>query len=89
MLAVGSILYPAMLEAGYTKRFAIGSLCCGGTLGIIIPPSIPMIIYGIATETNIADLFLAGIFPGLLLTALLGGWSLWTNRHMKPVPFSD
>ena len=87
LLAVGSVLYPILLEAGYGKRFALGSLTSAGTLGIIIPPSIPLILYGIVTETNIADLFMAGVGPGLLLTAALGGYGLWVNRHLTPVRF--
>ena len=87
LLAVGAILYPALLEAGYPKRFALGSLTSAGTLGIIIPPSIPLIIYGIVTETSIADLFLAGIIPGILLTFALAGYSFWTNRKLPAVPF--
>lgn len=82
LLAVGTILYPALLKSGYSKRFALGALTSGGTLGIIIPPSIPLILYGLVTEKSIADLFIAGIIPGLMLTAGLAGYSLFTNRHM-------
>jgi C4-dicarboxylate transporter, DctM subunit len=88
LLAVGAVMYPAMIRAGYSKRYALGSLCAAGTLGIIIPPSIPMILYGIMTQTNIADLFIAGIGPGLLLTSLFVGYSLIVNRHMPASPFS-
>lgn len=88
LLAVGTVLYPALKEAGYDKRFALGALSSGGTLGIIIPPSIPLIIYGIITETSIADLFLAGIIPGLLLTFVLSGYGFIRNRHIAGVPFS-
>jgi C4-dicarboxylate transporter DctM subunit len=76
-------MYPALLQAGYSKRYAIGALCTGGTLGVIIPPSIPMILYGVMTRTSIADLFLAGIAPGLLLTAVLVVYSIWLNRHNR------
>lgn len=84
MIAVGSILYPAMKEAGYTNRFALGTVVSGGTLGIIIPPSIPLILYGLVTETSIVDLFLAGIMPGLVLIALMTAYSIWANRHKPP-----
>lgn len=87
LLAVGTILYPALLENGYPKRFALGALTSGGTLGIIIPPSIPLILYGIVTENSIADLFLAGIIPGLMIAIVLAGYSFWTNRSMEPQPF--
>ena len=81
MIAVGSVLYPAMKEAGYTNRFALGTVVSGGTLGIIIPPSIPLILYGLVTETSIVDLFLAGIIPGLVLVALMTAYAIWANRN--------
>lgn len=87
LLAVGTILYPALLQNGYSKRFALGALTSGGTLGIIIPPSIPLILYGIVTENNISDLFLAGILPGLLLAFVLAGYSFWVNRDMPAQAF--
>jgi C4-dicarboxylate transporter DctM subunit len=83
LLAVGSIMYPALVQAGYGKRFAIGVICAGGTLGIIIPPSIPLILYGVMTNTSVADLFLAGILPGLMLTGLFAVYALavnWSKR---------
>ena len=82
LLAVGTILYPALLREGYSRSFSLGALTSGGTLGIIIPPSIPLILYGIVTEKSISDLFTAGIMPGLLLTAVLGIYALWFNRHL-------
>lgn len=82
LLAIGPIAYPALLENGYSKPFALGALCSAGTLGIIVPPSIPLILYGVATRTSITDLFLAGIGPSLLLTALLAGYAFWHNRHL-------
>ncbi len=87
MLAVGAIMYPALLEQGYDRRFAIGALAAGGTLGIIIPPSIPLILYGIMTETSITDLFLAGIGPGLLLTGMMIAYSLWRCRSLPATPW--
>lgn len=87
LLAVGTILYPALLQNGYSKRFALGALTSGGTLGIIIPPSIPLILYGIVTETSIADLFIAGIIPGVLIATVLAGYSLWVNRNMPAQRF--
>jgi C4-dicarboxylate transporter DctM subunit len=87
LLAVGTILYPALINNGYTKRFALGALTSGGTLGIIIPPSIPLILYGIVTETNIADLFLAGIIPGIMIAVALAGYSFWVNRTMPAEKF--
>jgi C4-dicarboxylate transporter DctM subunit len=87
LLAVGTILYPALIQNGYPKRFALGALTSGGTLGIIIPPSIPLILYGIVTETSIADLFIAGMIPGVMIAVTLAFYSYWTNRHMPADQF--
>lgn len=80
LLAIGSVMYPALMQAGYSRAFAAGSLCAGATLGVIIPPSIPLILYGVMTQTSITELFRAGIGPGLLLAALMAGYSLLHNR---------
>lgn len=82
MLAVGTVMYPAMIAARYDNKFALGAVMSGGTLGIIIPPSIPMIVYGLVTETSITELFTSGIGPGILLTILLSVYSMWHNRAM-------
>lgn len=82
LIAVGSIMYPALLKAGYSRNFAMGSLCAAGTLGIIVPPSIPLILYGVMTETSIADLFKAGIGPAILLTVLICFYALVVNRSI-------
>jgi C4-dicarboxylate transporter DctM subunit len=79
--AVGSMVIPAMQERGYSNTFAVGSVVCAGTLGIVIPPSIPMIIYGFVTGTSVPRLFLAGIVPGLLLAALLASVTLVGARR--------
>lgn len=81
LLAIGSVMYPALVTAGYPRAFAIGLLCAGGTLGIIIPPSIPLILYGVMTQTSVTDLFLAGIGPGILLAGLFVGYAL--VRHWR------
>ncbi|WP_108514524.1 TRAP transporter large permease [Bradyrhizobium algeriense] len=86
-LAIGSIMYPAMRQAGYNLNFTLGAIMSGGTLGIIIPPSIPMIIYGLVTETSVTDLFAAGFGPGILLTVVLSIYSVWVNRHMPTERF--
>ena len=83
MLAVGGVLYPAMLKAGYARRFSLGLLCAAGTLGIIIPPSIPMILYGIMTSVSITDLFKAGVLPGLMLAAVLAIYAVFVNRKLR------
>ncbi|MDG1066983.1 MAG: TRAP transporter large permease, partial [Sulfitobacter sp.] len=70
---------PEMRKRGYPDGVAAGSIAAGGTLGILIPPSVTMIVYGIATETSIGRLFLAGVIPGLLLVALFMAWALYST----------
>lgn len=69
--AIGSIMIPAMVNAGYDKKYTMGLVAASGTLGILIPPSIPLIIYGITAEVSIGKLFMAGVIPGLLLGGVL------------------
>lgn len=75
--AIGKMGIPEMRKRGYPAEIATGSICAGGTLGILIPPSITFILYGIATETSIGRLFLAGVLPGLLLTGLFMLWTVF------------
>jgi len=79
LLAIGTLMYPALINAGYPRSFALGALCAAGTLGIVVPPSIPLILYGIMTQTSIGDLFIAGIGPALLLTMLMLGYAMMQN----------
>ncbi len=76
--AIGKMGIPEMRSRGVPDEVATGSICAGGTLGILIPPSITLILYGIATETSIGRLFLAGVLPGLLLTGLFIAWTLFS-----------
>jgi C4-dicarboxylate transporter, DctM subunit len=76
--AIGKMGIPEMRKRGYPDGMATGSIAAGGTLGILIPPSVTMIVYGIATETSIGRLFIAGLLPGVLLTGLFVTWSLYT-----------
>ncbi|MEO0979648.1 MAG: TRAP transporter large permease [Pseudomonadota bacterium] len=77
--AIGKMGIPEMRKRGYSEEIATGSIAAGGTLGILIPPSITMIVYGIATETSIGRLFLAGVVPGLLLVGLFMAWSIYAT----------
>ncbi len=79
--AIGKMGIPEMRERGYPDGLATGAIAAGGTLGILIPPSITMIVYGIATETSIGRLFIAGLMPGLMLTGLFMAWSLYTAHR--------
>ncbi len=75
--AIGKMGIPEMRKRGYPDPVATGSICAGGTLGILIPPSITLILYGIATETSIGRLFLAGVLPGVMLTVLFIIWTIF------------
>lgn len=74
--AIGKMGIPEMLNRGYPNTVATGSIAAGGTLGILLPPSVTMIVYGIATQTSIGRLFLAGVLPGLMLTAMFMAWAI-------------
>jgi C4-dicarboxylate transporter DctM subunit len=89
LLAVGAVMYPALIDAGYSKSFAVGALCAAGTLGIIVPPSIPLILYGVMTRTSIADLFIAGVGPAALLVILMVGYAVWRNRDIRTGSWSS
>jgi C4-dicarboxylate transporter DctM subunit len=71
VVAVGSIVIAGMMRAGYTQSFAAGVICNAGTLGILIPPSIVMVVYAAATETSVGKLFMAGVIPGIVLGLML------------------
>ncbi len=76
ILALGGLLLPILLKAGYQERFAIGLLAAAGSIGLLFPPSLPVILYGVAAREPIDKLYLAGLAPGLLLVGLLMGLSL-------------
>ncbi len=80
VVAIGSILLPAMAKAGFPKRFGAGVITTSGALGILIPPSIVMVMYAVATNTSVGALFMAGVVPGLMLAAILGGVTWWRAR---------
>ena len=81
--AVGSVAYPEMSERGYDRRMVVGSLAGGGTLGLLIPPSLSLLIYGALTESSIGKLFLAGLLPGLLFAALFMMY-IFARSRMQP-----
>lgn len=86
---IGRMSLPELRKRGYDERMAIGSLAGSGTLGLLIPPSIILIVYGAATEQSIARLFIAGIIPGMMLAALFMGYTaIWAliNRDRMPEP---
>jgi C4-dicarboxylate transporter, DctM subunit len=80
-IAMGTILVPAMLRGGYARGFASGIVGAAGTLGILIPPSLAFVVYGVLADISIPRLFLAGVVPGLMQAALLAGYILWFSRR--------
>src|SRR5699024_4826432 len=75
-LTIGAVAIPQMLHYGYPPHMAYGAVAAGGTLGILIPPSSPLILYGITTDSSIGGLFTAGIIPGLIMATVLMSWSV-------------
>lgn len=88
LLAVGTVMYPALTAAGYSGTFAIGAVTTVGTLGILIPPSIPLIVFGLVTDTSIADLFRAAVLPGVLMALVFSLYGIVTNREVPRGQFS-
>ena len=89
---IGTVALPEMKKHGYSVSLYTGSLAAGGTLGILIPPSIPMILYGVITETSIGALFIAGIVPGLLMAVLLSltvMYQVWRDPSIAPRASAD
>ncbi|MEN9901940.1 MAG: hypothetical protein RL651_604 [Pseudomonadota bacterium] len=88
VVAIGSILLPAMVKAGFPKRFGAGIVTTSGALGILIPPSIVMVMYSVSTNTSVGALFMAGVVPGLMLATMLGltTWYLARKNNYPRLP---
>lgn len=85
IIALGGLLYPLLLKEGYPERFSLGLLTTGGSLGLLFPPSLPLILYALIGQVNVDTLFLAGIVPGTLLIVLLSLYSMRTTaKHKVP-----
>ena len=80
IIALGALLYPALIQAGYQERFTLGLVTSAGSLGLLFAPSLPLILYGVVAEIPIDDLFIAGIIPGTLMMVFMAAYSLWVNR---------
>jgi C4-dicarboxylate transporter DctM subunit len=88
VVAIGSIVIAGMVNLGYSRKFAAGVICNAGTLGILIPPSIVLVVYGATTETSIGKLFIAGILPGLLLTSVMM-LAIYLIARFRKIPRQD
>ena len=80
VVAIGSIVMPAMVKAGFPKRFGAGVITTSGALGILVPPSIVMVLYAVSTNNSVSDMFIAGIVPGIVLAVMLGVTTWWIAR---------
>jgi len=86
VVAIGSVILPAMVAQGFPKRFGAGVITTSGSLGILIPPSIPMVLYAVATNSSVGKLFIAGIVPGIVLASMLGAttfYRAWRNDYPR------
>ncbi len=79
IIALGGLVYPLLLKEKYSKDFSLGLITSSGSLGLLFPPSLPLILYGLIAQVSINELFLAGIIPGLLMIGILGLYSMWMN----------
>lgn len=87
--AVGSILLPAMAKDGYKPGFSSGLIACSGSLGVIIPPSIPMVIYATSANVSVSKMFMGGVVPGLLIGFALISYAWWQSKRDGQVPTSE
>jgi C4-dicarboxylate transporter, DctM subunit len=83
VVAIGSILLPGMVKAGFPMKFGAGVITTSGALGILIPPSIVMVMYSVATNTSVGSLFMAGVIPGFILASMLGGMTWYRARKFN------
>lgn len=76
ILALGGVLFPALLKDGYREKFALGLLTASGSLGLLLPPALPLILYAVVAQIPIEDIFIGGILPGILLTSMVAAWGV-------------
>jgi len=76
ILALGGVLFPALIKDGYREKFALGLLTASGSLGLLLPPALPLILYAVVAQIPIQDIFIGGILPGILLTSMIAGWGV-------------
>ena len=76
ILALGGVLFPALVKDGYRERFALGLMTASGSLGLLLPPALPLILYAVVAQIPIEDIFIGGILPGILLTTMIAAWGV-------------
>ena len=86
ILALGGLLLPLLLKEGYSRSFSIGLITVSGSLGLLFPPSLPAIIYGVTAGVSVKEIFIAGLIPGILLLIMMSVWSLYQGKKEKIVP---
>jgi len=86
ILALGGILLPLLLKEGYSRSFSLGLITVSGSLGLLFPPSLPAIIYGVTAGVSVKSIFIAGLLPGLLLVVIMSAWALYQGKKDKIVP---
>lgn len=93
ILALGGLLFPALVKDGYGEKFSLGLLTASGSLGLLLPPALPLILYGIVAQSPIEDLFIGGIVPGILLIGMTAAWgiraAIANNVHRPAFAFSE
>ncbi|OLC41407.1 MAG: hypothetical protein AUH43_24605 [Acidobacteria bacterium 13_1_40CM_65_14] len=90
ILALGGVLFPALVKDGYRDRFALGLMTASGSLGLLLPPALPLILYAVFAQIPIEDVFIGGILPGILLTTMIAAWGVREGivSHTKRYPFA-
>lgn len=87
IIALGGLLYPMLINEKYDEKFTLGLITTSGSLGLLFPPSLPIILYGIVARVDIDQLFLAGIVPGIILIVVLSGYSIFKSNKLEISPF--
>lgn len=83
IIALGGLIYPILIQEGFSEKFSLGLITTCGSLGLLFPPSLPIILYGIIAKVDIDQLFLAGLIPGIVLMCILGAYAIYHGRHIE------
>ena len=90
ILALGGLLFPLLRKEGYSEQFSLGLITLAGSLGLLFPPSLPLIIYGVTAHVSIKDLFIGGLIPGIIISVVVAGYSIYQGyaQHVERQPFN-